>query len=294
MQKFLTDLRASRNYSPHTLRAYESDLAHFLAAHPELKTERLDRSHVRGYLARLQQDQGLRRNSLLRRLSALRSFCQFLRRQSALKSDPFLNLPLPRKESRLPKFLSEREMQDLLSRGGDPRSPSRARDRAIVELLYSSGLRRSELSSLNAGDVDFMAGFVRVFGKGSRERLVPAGTSALGALRDYLKTLPRGRPESGSAPLFVNARGERLSGQGVALAVRNWLRGARWLKSVTPHAFRHSFATHLLNRGCDLRSVQEMLGHRSLATTQIYAHISLDHLKKVYQEAHPAVAPEED
>lgn len=285
LQRFLTHLRASRNYSGHTLRAYESDLRQFLAGIGELDPGGLERAHVRAHLARLQSGSSLRRNSLLRKISAARSFARYLREQGVLKRDPFLNLPLPKKETRLPKFLSEREMEKLLAREPSAPGPFQERDRAIVELLYSSGLRRSELSALNAGDVDFVSGFVRVFGKGSRERLVPVGEAALSALRQHL----RKRPDAGRGgeALFVNARGQRLSGQGVAWVVRRWIESARWLKPVTPHAFRHSFATHLLNRGCDLRSVQEMLGHKSLATTQVYTHVSLEGLKKTYQQAHP-------
>lgn len=286
VRKFLAHLKGSRNYSPHTLRAYAADLAHFLSRAGAVEPGAIDRSLVRGYLAEIQGSRRLGRNSVLRRLSAVRSFTRYLRQQGVLKRDPFLNVPSPKKEARLPKFLSEREMQDLLSQDGRARSPMMKRDRAILELLYSSGLRRSELSALNVGDADFVSGLVRVFGKGSRERLVPVGASALSALRDYLS----GRVETEAGdPLFRNARGLRLSEQGVAWVVRAWIDSARWTKPVTPHAFRHSFATHLLNRGCDLRSVQEMLGHKSLATTQVYTHVSLERLKKVYEDAHPRV-----
>lgn len=299
LERFLAHLRASRNYSGHTLRAYESDLRRFVEVYGGLEASAIERAHVREHLARLQKAPPVMRNTILRRISALRSFTRYLRQQGVLKRDPFLNLPLPKKERRLPKFLSESEMEDLLARGGNG-ARFRERDRAIVELLYSSGLRRSELSSLNVGDVDFVSGFARVFGKGSRERLVPVGAAALGALRDYLRkrkaagvsaapgdaVAAKTSPDGGQA-LFVNARGRRLSGQGVAWVVRRWIQSARWLKPVTPHAFRHSFATHLLNRGCDLRSVQEMLGHKSLQTTQVYTHVSLEQLKKVYRQAHP-------
>lgn len=290
IQSFLTFLRASRNYSAHTLRAYGADLAAFAARYPDLEPAALDRSIVRDYLAWLQgggrkrtAPGGASRNSVLRRISSLRSFCRWLREEGILKSDPFLNVPLPKKEARLPKFLTEAEMESLLD-GARPKGPRAARDRALVELLYSSGLRRSELSGLNVGDVDFVSGLVRVFGKGGRERLVPVGRKALAALRDYLGARSRAQARE---PLFLNAKGGRLSGQGVALVLKAWIRGVGWPKIVTPHQLRHSFATHLLNQGCDLRSVQEMLGHKSLATTQVYTHLSLERLKKVYQDAHP-------
>lgn len=283
VERFLSYLRASRNYSPQTGRAYRADLFDFAARNPGLAPEELSRSHVRSYLASLQQRRRLGRNSVLRRISALRSFSRFLREQGILAADPFLSVPLPKKESRLPKFLTEAEMESLLSARGGP-ARFAPRDRALLELLYSSGLRRAEASALNVGDLDFMAGTVRVFGKGSRERVVPVGETALKSLREYLKTRA-GAPAG--APLFVNARGVRLSEQGVAWLLKRWIRGSSWPKPVTPHAFRHSFATHLLDKGCDLRSVQEMLGHKNLATTQVYTHLSLERLKRVYQQAHP-------
>jgi len=291
-QKFLTHLRASRNYSVHTLRAYGADLDQFLKRLPEAQPCALSRNHVRAYLADLQNSGRLSRNTVLRKVSALRAFFRFLRREGAMTQDPFCALPLPRKAAKLPKFLTESEMGELLARGGPSRTPFKERDRAILELLYSSGLRRSELAALNVGDVDFVSGFVRVFGKGSRERLVPVGKTALACLREYLRQrgpddLGKGVVVRGDSPLFVNARGRRLTDAGVAFLLKCWLRRAGTLKSVAPHAFRHSFATHLLNAGCDLRSVQEMLGHKSLATTQVYTHVSLEKLKQVYRQAHP-------
>lgn len=285
-QKFITHLRASRNCSPHTVRAYRADLEQFLKREPQARPESVSRSQVRAYLAGLQESGRLSRSTVLRKVSALRAFFRFLRRAGAMAHDPFCALPLPRKSARLPKFLTEGEMGELLDRGGPAKSPSKERDRAVFELLYSCGLRRSELAALSVGDVDFVSGFVRVFGKGSRERLVPVGAAALGCLRDYLRQ--RGPASArGDSPLFVNARGGRLTDAGVAFLLKGWLRRAGSLKPVTPHAFRHSFATHLLNAGCDLRSVQEMLGHRSLATTQVYTHVSLEKLKDVYRKAHP-------
>jgi integrase/recombinase XerC len=154
----------------------------------------------------------------------------------------------------------------------------------VLELLYSCGLRRAEVAALNVGDVDLYSGLIRVFGKGSKERMVPVGKTAAGCLREYLSA--RARADAGQ-PLFLNDKGGRLTHDGVAFVLRRWIRGAGFLKPVTPHVFRHSFATHLLNKGCDLRAVQEMLGHKTLATTQVYTHLSLDKLKQVYKDAHP-------
>ena len=286
VQRFLTHLRGLRNYSPHTLRAYGADLEQFRRCLRDPEPAAIDRNEVRAYLAELQARGNLGRNTVLRKVSALRAFFRFLRREGVMDQDPFCALPLPRKAARLPKFLTESEIAELLAQVGPQQPSCRERDRAILELLYSSGLRRSELAALNVGDVDFVSGFVRVMGKGSRERLVPVGQAALSCLREYLRQRGPGSAK-GESPLFLNSRGRRLTDAGVAFLLKGWLRRAGWLKSVTPHALRHSFATHLLNSGCDLRSVQEMLGHKSLATTQIYTHVSLEKLKEVYGKAHP-------
>jgi site-specific recombinase XerD len=261
-------------------------LEHFRRYLNDPEPAAIGRNEVRAYLAELQTRGNLGRNTVLRKVSALRAFFRFLRREEVMDQDPFCALPLPRKATKLPNFLTENEISELLSHAGPQQPSCKGRDRAILELLYSSGLRRSELSALNVGDVDFVSGFVRVMGKGSRERLVPVGQSALSCLREYLRQ--RGPKSSrGESPLFLNSRGLRLSDAGVAFLLKGWLRRAGWLKSITPHALRHSFATHLLNSGCDLRSVQEMLGHKSLATTQIYTHVSLEKLKEVYAQSHP-------
>jgi site-specific recombinase XerD len=288
VQRFLTALRSRRNFSEHTLRAYTRDLAEFerYCAARKVEPSGLGRREARGYLADL-GSRGLARASLLRKLSAVRSFCRFLRESGDLKRDPFLNLPIPKAEKKLPRFLSESEVAGLLE--GDGKGPEwvRLRDRAILELLYSSGLRRAELARLNDPDLDFMGGTARVFGKGARERVVPVGKGALGALRAYQRARP---PFSGSAagrPLWRNGRGGRLSEAGVAHIVKRWAKSVGLLKSLSPHALRHSFATHLLDGGCDLRALQEMLGHKNLATTQVYTHTSLESLRKVYRKSHP-------
>jgi len=286
--RFLAHLRAARNFSPHTLRAYGADVAHFLRLSGTAAAAGVDRDRIRAYLARLQADAGLARNSVLRRMSAVRSFVRYLRKEGALSGDPFANVPLPKKQARLPRFLSEREMEDLLD-AALKQGRFSARDKAVMELLYSSGLRRSEVSRLNVGDVDFFSGAARVLGKGGAERLVPVGARSLAALRRYLDKRSGGQ---GGDPLFLNWRGRRLSDQGVAVILKRWMSAAGWHKKVTPHVFRHSFATHLLNKGCDLRSVQEMLGHKNLSTTQVYTHVSLDRLKSVYGEAHPRARPD--
>lgn len=286
LERFLTRLRAAKNYSPHTLRAYRADLEGFAAKFPSLAPADLDRAHVRRHLAELQSGDASRA-TVLRKASALRSFVKFLRAEGELKRDPFLGVPMPKRTRSLPKFLTEAEMEEVLSapKGADAASE---RDRALIELLYSSGLRRAEVGALNVGDVDFLSGTVRVFGKGSKERIVPVGGTALTCLRAYLRS--RGSPADGE-PLFSSLRGARLSDEGVVFVVRRWVRRSSLLKKVTPHVFRHSFATHLLNRGCNIREVQEMLGHADLNTTQIYTHVSLQKLQEVYKGAHPRSRP---
>jgi integrase/recombinase XerC len=280
LERFLTRLRAARNVSPHTLRAYRADLEEFAGAFPGLDAGGIERAHVRRHLASVQDGA---RATALRKLSALRSFVRFLRAEGELKADPFLGVQAPRRQRSLPKFLTESEMSLVMDAPASA-GPQGSRDRALIELLYSSGLRRSELSGLNVGDLDVLSGTVRVLGKGSKERIIPVGKSALGCLREHLRT--RGGPAD-AEPLFLSDRGARLTPEGVQYVVGRWIRRSSLLKKVTPHVFRHSFATHLLNHGCDIRAVQEMLGHASLSTTQVYTHVSLERLSDVYRSAHP-------
>lgn len=284
-QRFLTHLRASRNASAHTLRAYAADVDAFIACVGAVQPQNLERAHARAFIASLQEGGNFSRNTVLRKISAARAFAKYLRAEGGLRLDPFVAVPMPKKEARLPKFLTEAEMEKLLVEMPGIPQEFRARDRAILEMLYSCGLRRSEISGLNVGDLDLWGGTVRVFGKGSKERVVPIGRIAADCLRGYLDS--RGRAAAGE-PLFLNDQGGRLTHDGIAFVLRRWVRGSGLLKPVTPHVFRHSFATHLLNKGCDLRAVQEMLGHKNLATTQVYTHLSLEQLKKVYSGAHPS------
>lgn len=296
VQRFLTALRARRNVSEHTLRAYAKDLgefAAFWAKRGNAAPSALSRTHVRAWLAHLQTRPSggaaasLGRASVNRKVSALRSLCRYLREQGQLEGDPFLNVPLPKAERRLPRFLTGAEAKTLVEGGAPGAAWTDLRDRALLELLYSSGLRRMELARMSVPDVDFYSGTVRVYGKGSRERVVPAGDAALGALRAYLAARPKPADPGPAAPLWVNARGRRLSGDGVALLVRRSAKKAGLLKGLSPHALRHSFATELLGNGCGLRELQEMLGHKNIGTTQVYTHMTLEKLRETYTKAHP-------
>jgi integrase/recombinase XerC len=286
IQRFLLYLRAERNVSPHTVRAYRHDLAEYLrflqAKYPRLTLERSHRLVVRDYLAQL-HDQSYQRATVVRAVAVLRSFYKFLLREGTIPQTPFAGLPMPKREKKLPRFLSEEEMNRLLEIPARSSDGHARRDAALLELLYSSGLRIQELCQLNVEDMDLWGGMVRVMGKGSRERLVPVGTTALKRVHSYLES----RSEKRSGPLFLNRSGTRLSERGARLVVARWVGRAALQRRISPHAFRHSFATHLLDRGCDLRAVQEMLGHKSLVTTQAYTHVSAEHLRKVYQKAHP-------
>jgi tyrosine recombinase XerC len=288
VQRFLLYLRAERNASVHTLRAYQHDLQEYLAflqaKYPRLSPERNHRLVIRDYLANL-HEKAIQRATILRAIAVLRAFYKFLIQEGIVEKTPFVGLTMPRREQRLPNFLPEDAMKTLLDLPSHSKHKWALRDAALLELLYSSGLRIHELCQLNAQDIDPWGNMVRVFGKGGKERMVPVGDVALNRVHAYLETR-RYNTERG-APLFVNPAGNRLSERGARLVVSRWVRRAAIRQKVSPHSFRHSFATHLLNRGCDLRSVQEMLGHKNLVTTQTYTHVTAEHLRQVYQKAHP-------
>lgn len=290
VRDYLQYLRAERNYSPNTIKAYRVDILEFYGFleknYPNLSAEKCTKLVIRDYFAFLQSAR-LRRASVIRKIEAVRSFFKYLSLEERLEKNPFLSLSTPKRESRIPVFLSEAEVRKLFEM-----PEINPRDRAMLELLYSCGLRISELVGLNAGDVDFIGGVVRVWGKGSRERIVPIGDTSLIALKEYQKNTdkkyPAGpRARESARGLFLNKSGTRISQRGARKAIARWFKLAGFAKKVSPHTLRHSFATHLLDRGCDLRSVQEMLGHKSLATTQIYTHVTAESLKRVYDKAHP-------
>lgn len=294
VEQFLLHLRAQRNFSRNTVKAYQFDLGEFMAFAATQRAESpaaLDRLLMRGYIAQI-SSRKVSRNTLLRKISAVRSFMGWLLQNGKIETDPFDLITIPKKEKRLPRFMTEGEVGKLQDYNRPEAVNAREkgyyhalRDFALFELVYSSGLRRSEAAGLNVGDLDLFSGFARVMGKGSAERLVPVGDRALSAIRDYLET--RRKPLAHAEPLFLNARNTRLTGAGVALIFRRMAKRARFARHINPHAVRHSFATHLLDHGCDLKSVQEMLGHKNLQTTEIYTHVSLERLKEVYEKAHP-------
>jgi integrase/recombinase XerC len=287
LQAFLRHLSAERNLSAHTLRAYRQDIEQFVAhARDELgrdgRPADADHLMIRSFLARLHQA-GLARASAARKLAALRTFFRYLCREGVLKKNPARLLQSPRTERRIPEHLEEAEIDRFLAppeeRDADLRSM------AILELLYATGIRCSELVGLDVDDVDMGARMVRVLGKGEKERIVPFGSVAQRALRAYLEARRSALPRAPA--LFTNHRGGRLTDRSVRAMVRRRLAAVAIAKHVSPHTFRHSFATHLLERGADLRSIQELLGHASLSTTQRYTHVNTRKLLEVYRNAHP-------
>jgi integrase/recombinase XerC len=302
LEAFVEHLRLNRNTSAHTSAAYQSDLTQlieFTAGHLDKPVKRvrpqdLDLAVVRAYMAelyRLRQS----RASVARKLSALRTFVRFLRREGWIDTDPSALAQAPRREHKVPAHLSIDEMTALLE-APDASTPLGRRDRAILELFYASGLRLSELVGLDTEDVNLPSRIVRVAGKGGKERLVPFNKSAQTALRAWytdraaLRANPKSQipnPKSHADAVFVNARGGRLTGRSVQRLVARYVSGCSARFGISPHALRHSFASHLLQRGADLRSIQELLGHVQLSTTQRYTHVNPAQLLEVYRKAHP-------
>ncbi len=290
VQKFLDYLAIEKNSSPHTILNYSHDLREFCSFMGETGPEKADLVSLRRYLAELKQ-KNLAKATLARRLATLRSFYRFLTREGYLKKNPVTILKSPKQDKRLPIVFSEKDIDRLLAFAAEKLVDFR--DRAILETIYSTGCRVSEIVGLNLSDVDFLSGLVRVLGKGRKERVSPVGDRALKALRAYIekrKGTDAGKNER-TNPLFLNhsdhKRGSRLTARSIRRVLDRRFREAALAGKISPHALRHSFATHLLNRGADLRSVQELLGHANISTTAIYTHVSSERLKEVYDKAHP-------
>jgi integrase/recombinase XerC len=290
--QFLQYLRVERGASPHTLKGYREDL-HALAeylADGDGQTPApagITMGELRGFVSAL-HEAGYAKSSISRRLASVRSFMRFGQREGWAKSNPAKALRNPRKSRKLPHFLSTDEVGKLLDAPKGTGAQA-IRDRAILETLYSAGLRVSELVGLSDGDLDFAAGIVRVRGKGKRERLAPIGSYAARSLKGWLevrKLSPR-ETTGREAPVFTNKFGTRLTTRSVARMLEKYLKETGLDSRTSPHTLRHSFATHLLDRGADIRSVQELLGHKSLVTTQIYTHVSTANLRAAYEKAHP-------
>ena len=289
LRDFLDHIRLNRNVSAHTVAAYESDLSQFIAFAAEqsgrrsaLAPRHLDLALIRGFLGDLHRRRQSRA-TVARKVSAVRAFFRYLRREGLVESDPAALVVAPKREQKVPAHLSVDEMSQLLE-APDASTPLGRRDRAILELFYASGIRLSELVALDLEDVDVSGRMVRVMGKGRKERIVPFNQKASAALRAWLKD--RLALTQGDA-LFVNARGGRLTGRSVQRLLARYVRSCSTRFGISPHALRHSFATHLLQAGADLRAIQELLGHVRLSTTQRYTHVNVAQLLEVYRKAHP-------
>ncbi len=316
IDNFLIYLKVEKNASPLTMESYQKDLFHgldFFASQLEKKDhavmpQDIDQRIFRDYLAFLQK-KGLARTTMARRLAAWRSFYRYLKREEIIDCNPLSMVSSPKLGKRLPKFLYEDEAA-LLVEAPDLNHPLGVRDRALLETLYAGGLRINELVSLDLPDLDLSAGYVRVMGKRARERLVPIGSRAVDALREYIAGArsrllansfmkkPDGEankinpgimpaPRSFNNAVFLNRWGKRLSGRGVRKILDKYMEKVGMQRKISPHTLRHSFATHLLNAGADLRSVQELLGHTCLSSTQVYTHVTGERLKQVYRKCHP-------
>jgi len=303
IDRYATFLRVEKNVSAHTLRNYLSDLLQFFACvekpHEQAEVRAIavgdiNHHHIHAFLSMLYRHH--KKSSIGRKLSAIKSFLRFLLREGVIERDPTLHIGSPKKDQPLPTYLPVDDMFRLLD-APPLDTPTGLRDRAILEVLYSCGLRVSELVGLNWNEIDANLEVVRVRGKGNKERIVPIGRKALEALdryRAHLSALvvPKRRhslsaTSSASLPVFLNTRGERLTTRSVARLVAGYARDCGIALKTSPHALRHSFATHLLDAGADLRAIQELLGHSSLSTTQKYTHVNLDRLMQVYDKAHP-------
>ncbi len=292
---FLSHLRVEKSATNLTLLGYKTDLAqffNFLSSRHSIPKEEIDNDllnhrSVREYLTYM-QEKGLSRSTMARKLAALRSFVKYLCRENILAGNPIAAVSTPKQDKKLPKFLYSPEI-DLLMDAPDLTTTSGKRDKAILETLYAAGLRVSELVGLDINDLDFKEGFIKVRGKGQKERIVPLGSEAKAALVLYIEKARNllGKSERTTSAVFLNRFGNRLSARSVRTILNKYVEDIALNQKISPHTLRHSFATHLLNGGADLRSVQELLGHVKLSTTQIYTHLTRENIKNTFDKNHP-------
>ena len=294
IEEFLTCLEVEKGYSENTRVAYKNDLGQFLSylrrqAQPIARQwGDIKKNHLVAYILHLKTEREYASTTVARKVAAIKSFFHFLVAEGLIQDDPTATLDSPRVKKYLPRAISQQDVERLLDAASQQDNPRGLRDRAILELLYATGMRVSELVSLNVGDVNVASASVRVFGKGNKERIIPVYERAVQAVGTYLDS---GRIHLLRSPdekaLFLNQRGQRLTRQGLWLIVKGYVKEAGLTVPVTPHTLRHSFATHMLRGGADLRNVQELLGHANIATTQVYTQVSNERLREVYDEAHP-------
>ena len=290
--KFLRRQQVARGLSPHTLRAYRQDMAQyltFLEAEGRPDPVQVDNLLLRKFLARLRAAD-YARTTVARKLASLRSFYRFLCQEGLCETNPMKSVRTPRLHRSLPEFLTEKEVGALLD-APDTTTLLGRRDKAMLEVLYSTGLRAAELVGMDVTDADFVSDVVRVMGKGGKERIAPLGSFAQEALRDYLaaRGITLSRAAFTRQPMFLNKAGSRLSARSLQRVIAKYVMLVPSLnrRDISPHTLRHSFATHMLNAGADLRAVQELLGHANIVSTQIYTHLTTESLRRVYEKAHP-------
>ncbi len=284
IEKFMNYLSIEKNASGHTILNYTIDLKDFAGFLGESGIESVNYLFLRKYLAHM-KEKNYSKRTIARKLASLRSFFKFLYREGYIKANPSAGIVTPKLDKKLPVFLDANEAVMLIE-APDEKDLTGLRDRAVMEMLYSTGMRVSELVGTNLSGIDFISGVVKVFGKGKKERLAPIGDKALGAVRKYLDKRSAAKLNDPKA-VFLNKSGGRLTDRSVRRIIEKYIKRVSTREGVSPHTLRHSFATHLLNRGADLRSVQELLGHMNLSTTQIYTHVTTQRLKEVYDKAHP-------
>lgn len=289
---FLVFLSVEKGASTNTIAAYRNDLqqlADYIRERDRLGWQQVDRPTIQDFILSLKQ-RGYTETSVARKVAAVRSFFSFLAAEGILSANPTDGLTSPRVGKSLPKAISPNEVDELLEQPARRNTPEAKRDRAMLELLYATGIRVTELVSLNMTNLslDPRAPFVRCVGKGAKERTIPMHEQALEALRVYLDEARPALVRNKTEPaLFVNRRGERLTRQGFWLILKGYIKAANLSRDITPHTLRHSFATHMLHGGMPLRNVQEMLGHANISTTQIYTHLTSEHMRREYERAHP-------
>lgn len=291
LENFRTYILVEKNFSKHTAKAYCSDILDFLLWIGDTDVGEVTLAKVREYLHFIQKF-NYKKNTIARKIASLRTFYKFLYREKRSDSNPAMSLNAPKRAKSLPKFLTPFEVEQILN-NINIETPAGFRNKAILELLWATGMRVSELSGLNFEDLNLEENEIRVFGKGAKERIILVTDRAKSFLERYIKTarpiIAKGYTvsENEDSPVFINSTGFRLQTQSIRKAINEVVNKIQLPKHVTPHVFRHSFATHLIENGADLRVVQELLGHASISNTQIYTHISSQHLKEVYNEAHP-------
>ena len=283
-------LEVERNFSKHTIKAYNSDILSFLVWLGERSVSDVSAKDIKEYLLYIQQF-NFCKTTTARKVASLRTFYRYLYREKLIENNPALTIQAPKRGKSLPQFLTEKEIEKIFNNMKID-TPAGYRNRAILELLFATGMRVSELSNLNFSNLNLDENEIKVFGKGAKERIVLVSDRAKDLLINYINTArklicPNSGEQKGDSPVFINKNGYRLQTQSIRIAINDTVRSIELPKHVTPHVFRHSFATRLLENGADLRVVQELLGHSSISNTQIYTHVTTERLKSAYSAAHP-------